>query len=242
MNILCIADIHFGKINNEEEMYNALKKYFIGYAEKIKPELIVICGDSYDSKVFTNSNANIYMNKFIKDCIGTGSTIIILEGTEAHDRHQINALSHYISDKFFIVNTVTKLNILGLKLLILPEEYVRNENYYSEYLDDKYDYIFGHGMSSHVGFSTKTSDEIVIKPYVWKAKELTKICKHYTVFGHIHTLSDGTCYGLDEDVNHRLRKTQYDVGVDQNGYKPISYWQLCDIFREKQENDYEHSM
>ena len=22
MNILCIADIHFGKINNEEEMYN----------------------------------------------------------------------------------------------------------------------------------------------------------------------------------------------------------------------------
>lgn len=190
MNILCIADIHFGKINNEEEMYNALKKYFIGYAEKIKPELIVICGDSYDSKVFTNSNANIYMNKFIKDCIGTGSTIIILEGTEAHDRHQINALSHYISDKFFIVNTVTKLNILGLKLLILPEEYVRNENYYSEYLDDKYDFIFGHGMSSHVGFSTKTSDEIVVKPYVWKAKELAKICKHYTVFGHIHTHSE----------------------------------------------------
>lgn len=65
---------------------------------------------------------------------------------------------------------------------------------------------------------------------------------NYQVFGHIHTLSDGTCYGLDEDVNHRLRKTQYDVGVDQNGYKPISYWQLCDIFREKQENGYEHSM
>ena len=55
----------------------------------------------------------------------------------------------------------------------------------------------------------------------------------YQVFGHIHTLSDGTCYGLDGDVNERLRKTQYDVGVDQNGYKPISYWELCDIFRNK---------
>ena len=55
----------------------------------------------------------------------------------------------------------------------------------------------------------------------------------YQVFGHIHTLSNGICYGIDGDVNNRLRKTQYDVGVDQNGYKPVSYWQLCDIFRNK---------
>ena len=55
----------------------------------------------------------------------------------------------------------------------------------------------------------------------------------YQVFGHIHTLSDGTCHGIDGDVNNRMRKTQYDVGVDQNGYKPVSYWQLCDIFRNK---------
>ena len=55
----------------------------------------------------------------------------------------------------------------------------------------------------------------------------------YQVFGHIHTLSDGTCYGIDGDVNKRMRKTQYDVGVDQNNYTPISYWQLCDIFRNK---------
>ena len=55
----------------------------------------------------------------------------------------------------------------------------------------------------------------------------------YQVFGHIHTLSDGTCYGIDGDVTKRMRKTQYDVGVDQNNYTPVSYWQLCDIFRNK---------
>lgn len=55
----------------------------------------------------------------------------------------------------------------------------------------------------------------------------------YQVFGHIHTLSDGTCYGIDGDVNARLRKTQYDVGADQNNYTPVSYWQLVDIFRNK---------
>ena len=58
----------------------------------------------------------------------------------------------------------------------------------------------------------------------------------YQVFGHIHTLYDGTCYGIDGDVTMRLRKTQYDVGVDQNGYTPVSYWKLVDIFRNKAKN------
>ena len=53
----------------------------------------------------------------------------------------------------------------------------------------------------------------------------------YNVFGHIHTLSDGTCDGEDADVIDKLKKTQYDVGVDQNGYTPVSYRNLMDIFR-----------
>ena len=59
----------------------------------------------------------------------------------------------------------------------------------------------------------------------------------YHVYGHIHTLADGTCYGIDGDVTKMMRKNTYDVGVDQNGYTPISYWQLCDIFRKKMNND-----
>ena len=59
----------------------------------------------------------------------------------------------------------------------------------------------------------------------------------YHVYGHIHTLADGTCYGIDGDVAKVMRKNTYDVGVDQNGYTPVSYWQLCDIFRKKMNND-----
>ena len=59
----------------------------------------------------------------------------------------------------------------------------------------------------------------------------------YHVYGHIHTLADGTCYGIDGDVTKVMRKNTYDVGVDQNGYTPVSYWQLCDIFRKKMGND-----
>jgi len=53
------------------------------------------------------------------------------------------------------------------------------------------------------------------------------------IYGHIHTLSDGTCYGIDGDVTQRMRKNTYDVGVDQNQYRPISYWELCDIMRKQ---------
>ena len=59
----------------------------------------------------------------------------------------------------------------------------------------------------------------------------------YHVYGHIHTLADGTCHGIDGDVTKMMRKNTYDVGVDQNGYTPVSYWQLCDIFRKKMSND-----
>ena len=59
----------------------------------------------------------------------------------------------------------------------------------------------------------------------------------YHIYGHIHTLADGTCYGIDGDVTKVMRKNTYDVGVDQNGYTPVSYWQLCDIFRKKMNND-----
>lgn len=65
-------------------------------------------------------------------------------------------------------------------------------------------------------------------------------CQHYPAaafngdmhaYGHVHTLSDGICYGMDAEAMKAMKKTTYDVGVDQNGYKPISYWQFCDIIR-----------
>ena len=55
----------------------------------------------------------------------------------------------------------------------------------------------------------------------------------YHIYGHIHTLSDGICYGMDAEALGAMKKTTYDVGVDQNGYKPISFWELCDIIKKQ---------
>ena len=56
---------------------------------------------------------------------------------------------------------------------------------------------------------------------------------NYQVFGHVHTMADGLVHGTDGPIMNKLTKTQYDVGVDQNNFTPISYWQLCDIFTAK---------
>jgi calcineurin-like phosphoesterase family protein len=55
----------------------------------------------------------------------------------------------------------------------------------------------------------------------------------YHVYGHVHTLSDGICYGMDAEALKAMKRVTYDVGVDQNNYTPISYWQLCDIIRKQ---------
>ena len=50
-------------------LYNELKNSFISHCNEIHPDLIVICGDCYDKRVLIDSDANIYLNKFIHDCI-----------------------------------------------------------------------------------------------------------------------------------------------------------------------------
>lgn len=58
----------------------------------------------------------------------------------------------------------------------------------------------------------------------------------YQVYGHVHTLFDGTINGLDKDAMLKRKWNQYDVGVDQNKYKPVSYKELINIFNKNKGN------
>ena len=55
----------------------------------------------------------------------------------------------------------------------------------------------------------------------------------YHAYGHVHTLNDGKCYGLDAEAMAAMKRVTYDVGVDQNNYTPVSFWKLCDVIREQ---------
>ena len=55
----------------------------------------------------------------------------------------------------------------------------------------------------------------------------------YQLFGHIHS-SPYKFEGLDSSRSKKmLTPTQYDVGVDWNGFKPVSYDKLIEILRKQ---------
>lgn len=47
-------------------------------------------------------------------------------------------------------------------------------------------------------------------------------------FGHVHTCKNGST-GVDTPRLEHLLKTQYDVGVDNNDYKPVNFLQIKNI-------------
>ena len=74
---------------------------------------------------------------------------------------------------------------------------------------------------------------IAIGDYKITASHYPLLCfpTDFNVFGHVHTLADGKIDGPDAEFSkflkeHRFR--QYDVGVDQNNFRPISLFEMFD--------------
>ena len=57
----------------------------------------------------------------------------------------------------------------------------------------------------------------------------------YQLFGHVH--SGPKCHGTDTDRLINLFPYQYDVGVDNNNYTPISWKQVEKIIQGQVENN-----
>ena len=51
----------------------------------------------------------------------------------------------------------------------------------------------------------------------------------WQLFGHVHTRGNGQGKEKDKQRLPLLMATQYDVGVDNNNYTPISFYQIRDI-------------
>lgn len=56
----------------------------------------------------------------------------------------------------------------------------------------------------------------------------------WQLFGHVHSSKHST--GLDKERLVHLFPTQYDVGVDNNNYRPVSFSQVSQIITEQQAN------
>lgn len=59
----------------------------------------------------------------------------------------------------------------------------------------------------------------------------------YQLFGHVH--SGPNCNGIDTDRLINLFPYQYDVGVDNNNYTPVSWQQVQEIINKQVEDSIE---
>ena len=190
VKIACIADIHFGAQSSiTASLYENLHKYFIDYLIDKKPNIIVIAGDYFHTKLpVTSVEAQCAIN-FMRELKDTfrDTTIILIHGTESHDMNQLNVFKSLEGPKFKMYDKFTVDMIEGLKLLIIPEEYYPNKDTYSEVLhpSEKYDWVFFHGLFSHAGsYAAKAGNKY--NKICFSTTDFNDIVYGKVTGGHIH--------------------------------------------------------
>lgn len=194
-SLICIhiSDIHFGIIDPQYQ-YNILKEQFITKAYDVDFDVISINGDLFDHKFMSNSDAVLYASLFISDvvnlCKVKNATLVIIEGTRYHDAGQLKLFYHYLDNPEIdirIVETTRFEYIKGAKVLCMPEEYGKGEDYYNKFLlySGSYDLVFMHGtikgaiyQDTHIGLESEKSPTFVIEDFV--------NCRGCIISGHVH--------------------------------------------------------
>lgn len=193
-HILIINDIHFG-IKDSKRLYEELHQ-FIDYLNIHEVSMVVFNGDYFDSKLSVGDLATFYAMSFFQKvfaiCKEKKIIIRMIQGTRSHDLNQLFLFEPFTHDDvdFKIYETVQEEEILGKKILFLPEEYPEDfKNYYNEYKTKKYDILFGHGTWDFLSFGAekKESPRGVRQAPIFIFDEWQETLKEgIAVFGHIH--------------------------------------------------------
>lgn len=191
-----IADIHFDA-GDDLDLYNQLKDNFIEPISKLpKLDMIVLGGDTYNSKVQLESRASKLSMKFINsDLVDVAkdkeACIRIIKGTHSHDNDQLDNFRHLeerVDVDVKIINKVERESYKGFNFLYIPEEYIKDQDeYYKPYMQYQYDMAFGHGMFEAVSFTDNHGEINMKNAPVFKNNYFKNNVKGPVLFGHIHT-------------------------------------------------------
>lgn len=186
-----IADIHFGAIDPIKQ-YNILQEQFLNNISSIDFDILSIDGDIFDKKFMANSDAVYYAIEFVRNCVELcrlrNATLIIISGTESHDARQLKLFYGYTEDESVDVRIIEKLSFItaqGLKILCVPEEYGKGEEYYRDKLNDIYDTAFVHGtvVGSVYGAS---KEDLGSNKYPVFSIDSFGGCRGPIMCGHVH--------------------------------------------------------
>ena len=195
--ISVLADLHIGNRRcSADTLRKQLKKYYFKQMEE-SPYLdaIFILGDLMHTIVSLNSEYSElfhwFISKIYKLAKKKNASVIIIKGTPSHDNDQLNNIKHYQNNEdgvdFRIFEQISETELFGMKLLILPDVRVKKDTDIEKYLENKkYDMILGHGTIDKMQFFQQESENMPMKSYVYKCKDLCKASRGPVLFGHIH--------------------------------------------------------
>lgn len=200
-----ISDIHFG-IMDDLKLVNQLDTVFLETLRNMdKLDFIVVDGDWYDRKLYLNNRTSDVsfstMSNIVEIAKDKNAKVRIIYGTESHESDQYNIFKVYELDNdidFRIIYSVEEEELFpDFNVLYIPEEVMTNKReFYKEYLlnNDKYNYIFGHGVIQEVMTNAVkhmvSKDSTRVKVPVFTTSELNSICKGQTYFGHYHIMTN----------------------------------------------------
>ena len=188
-----IADIHFGVIDPITQ-YNILVEQFLSKIQNINFNILSIDGDLFDHKFQANSDAVLYAELFVNDCVNLcrqrNATLVLLHGTSSHDSNQLKLFYHYLSDPTIDIRIVenTRFEIIqGKKVLCIPEEYNKGQKYYEQFLFNSgfYDGVYMHGTLKGAIYGC---NEVNLNSKKNPTFDLSSFCncKGPIISGHVH--------------------------------------------------------
>jgi hypothetical protein len=197
VNSLFLADIHFG-VRHTPHMFDELMAIIPKTLIENDIKILFIAGDYFDKELV--GSHKYYATKFFANiasiCNDNKIILRMIKGTISHEQNQL--VGFFGSTKillpdldFKIVNTVEEEEILGLKVLYIPEEPVLDQtSYYEPFKQRKYNIIVGHGTWDFVdksSFLLGNNSLEKMAPPVHLVKEWDDVLeKGFCVFGHIH--------------------------------------------------------
>lgn len=243
--IALITDIHIGSMDTDS-LYNQLKTCFYEPVEEFKPDLIMDLGDTTHTKLFVHSDDAALFLDYGHRIKSLAKNVLIVFGTYSHVYESYKLYQHLIDENFRVINKASIINMTDLEILVLPEEYDVPKDYYDKFLknDNKYDFIIGHAMFTHIGYYLKDLSNIIQSKHakVWNWKELENKSYGGNYFGHIHSPSNyknityigsfsRTCFGEEDskgiylieydEIKKEIKKKEFIENTLAPSYKSI---------------------
>ena len=196
VSLMVSADWHLGATDPRRFRTELIRTIEHKLKQEKSLDLFVVAGDIFDMKEYFSSETVKVLCIIMRDLLEMTkeykTRFRFIEGTRTHDAMQLETLEIIFNDlmhddriKFF--HEVAEEELLGLKVLYLPEEYImHSEAYYKPFFNKHYDFIFGHGPTDMMWYmrSQDTSSKYN-SATVFKVDELCQIA-NYVYFGHFH--------------------------------------------------------